>query len=387
MNKKSRLLIVDDGEGDREEVLAHLQEEHQVSLAPPEACLAQLADTSFDLVILSLASPLALTQEIISHLSRVETPPALLALMEQKLAGKVPPLLDAGVADYILLPISDFRLLDHAVNRNLISRARQLAQREKDEKLEALTERLRANLRVLERDQRAGSRVQRNMMPEAPFPVGNVIFNYRIRPSLILSGDFIDYFSLTDGQILFFIADVSGHGASSAFITVLLKNQVRRLHLQHGSGELKDPGEMLNWLNSELLDIRLEHHITMFLGMLDLTGRSLSYANAAHFPGTIIHTEKETRFLQIGGLPLGLSSRAQYENMQVDLPEKFSLVLLSDGVFEVMSERSLQDKENHLLSIVDDGHSDVDSLFTELGLEERQEIPDDIAVFTINASS
>ena len=37
----------------------------------------------------------------------------------------------------------------------------------------------------------------------------------------MLSGDFVDYFRITDRHFAFYMADVSGHGASSAFVTVL----------------------------------------------------------------------------------------------------------------------------------------------------------------------
>ena len=389
MESAGELLVVDDGDIDQDEVLNHLLAGvNRVQVTSSGDCLQQLVKSPPDLIILRLDNPLRLAKKVLSCLAGMKDPACVMVILKQEQAEQLLSLLEAGIDDYVLLPVVDLCLVDYAVRRNLTNRARLLAWREKDEEFAAVNERLSTSLRILERDQRAGSRVQKNMMPKAPLPVGNVTFNYRIRPSLILSGDFIDYFSLSDGQMLFFIADVSGHGASSAFVTVLLKNQVRRARAQYKNGELNTPGDMLNWLNRELLDIQLEHHVTMFLGMLDVKGgRSLSYANAAHFPGPLLHTEEETRYLCIGGLPLGLSARAEYQNMQVNLPRKYSLVLVSDGVFEVMAKCSLQDKENRLLSIVDSGHTDVDTLFSELELERRGEIPDDIAVFTITADA
>ena len=43
-----------------------------------------------------------------------------------------------------------------------------------------------------------------------------------------MSGDFTDYFKVGKSKVVFFLADVSGHGSSSAFATVLLKNLFAR---------------------------------------------------------------------------------------------------------------------------------------------------------------
>jgi len=63
-----------------------------------------------------------------------------------------------------------------------------------------------------------------------------------------------------------YIADVSGHGASSAFVTVLLKNLTSRLRrdLRRGfNDEIMHPELSLQRINSELLDTGLGKHVTI----------------------------------------------------------------------------------------------------------------------------
>ena len=68
-----------------------------------------------------------------------------------------------------------------------------------------------------------------NMLPVSPWTHRRVPFAHQIIPSLYLSGDFVDYFRVDERRVAFYLADVSGHGASSAFVTVLLKFMTTRL--------------------------------------------------------------------------------------------------------------------------------------------------------------
>jgi sigma-B regulation protein RsbU (phosphoserine phosphatase) len=254
----------------------------------------------------------------------------------------------------------------------------------------AASEESTSMFRRLERDQRSGFRVQQAMLPDSPTSIRGITFNHQLYPSLIMSGDFIDYFELFDGRVAFYIADVSGHGASSAFITVLLKSLSRRLLDEFR--RFLSTAEILGWMNSELMQWKLEQHVTMFFGIIDQENSSLEYSNAAHFPGTILCFDQGTNFLEIGGQPLGLYREPLYQVHHVDLPENYSIVMFSDGVFEILPQRTLEAKEEHLLSVVkcqqlgEDLSGMVDGLVDDLGVLSASAIPDDIAVFTVASS-
>jgi serine phosphatase RsbU (regulator of sigma subunit) len=251
------------------------------------------------------------------------------------------------------------------------------------QKLAGLNKELEDSLRVLERDQRAGFQVQLAMMPKSPYEVGGVTFTHKIIPSVILSGDFIDYFEFADDRLLFYIADVSGHGASSAFVTILLKNLSQRLSREYEQLGLNSTAAILAWFNQELLGSELAQHVTMFMGIVDIDKGILEYSNAAHFPGTIFSSKDKTEFLEIGGLPLGLYESVSYETNSLDLPSQFTLVMFSDGIFEVMKQQTLKAKEDFLLSLVKEGTCTIGSLSDHLGLGVVHDAPDDIALFTI----
>ncbi|HRE32540.1 MAG TPA: SpoIIE family protein phosphatase, partial [Candidatus Berkiella sp.] len=91
-------------------------------------------------------------------------------------------------------------------------------------------------------------------------------FTHRVIPSLYLSGDFIDYFEINQDKIIFYIADVSGHGASSAFITILLKSFIEKIVLNYQMGyddNVLHPEKVLKLLSDEILKVKLGKYLTM----------------------------------------------------------------------------------------------------------------------------
>ncbi len=94
--------------------------------------------------------------------------------------------------------------------------------------------------------------VQTNMLPVSPWAIDDFKFAHQILLSLYLSGDFVDYFRVDERRVAFYLGDVSGHGASSAFVTVLLKFMTTRLLFESKrSGTLPEfkPSEVLGHIN------------------------------------------------------------------------------------------------------------------------------------------
>jgi sigma-B regulation protein RsbU (phosphoserine phosphatase) len=204
----------------------------------------------------------------------------------------------------------------------------------------------------LERDQRAGQYIQLGMLPPNPMGIGHFRLQHRVEPSLILSGDFVDYFQITERYFACYVADVAGHGASSAFVTVLLKNFSRRLRREYRQSMLKDPGEVLAWINNELIDQQIDKHVAMFFGIVDVQDDVLHYSNAAHFPPAMLVGPEGLVSLEQKGKPLGIFADAKFDSLQVKFPQGSRIVVFSDGVLDLISATTLEDKEQKLLEAV-----------------------------------
>lgn len=287
-------------------------------------------------------------------------------------------LLDAlrsGLADAWRLPV-DGNFLAQRIE-TIINRPRQARSQ-----AEA---RLSQYVADLQRDQRAGRYIQMGMLPPNPMAIEHYRLQHRIIPSLILSGDFVDYFRITDRYFAFYIADVSGHGASSAFVTVLLKNFSRRLRREYRPTMLNEPGEILEWINRELLDQKIDKHVVIILAIGDLQRNSVCLVNAGHFPPAILVNEAGASFIEQPGKPVGLFDEVNYQSHRVDLAVGDRLVMFSDGVLDAMDRSKLSQKEAVLLTAAA-ASSDMAAIWRELGISESG-VPDDMTCLTVRRAS
>jgi len=287
-------------------------------------------------------------------------------------------LLDAmrnGISDLWRLPVDD-DFLAHRI-QTILARSQQT-----QSQAEA---RLNQYVADLHRDQRAGRYIQMGMLPPNPMAIEHYRLQHRIVPSLILSGDFVDYFRLTDRYFAFYIADVSGHGASSAFVTVLLKNFSRRLRREYRPTMLHEPGEILEWINRELLEQNIDKHVVIVFAIGDLEQNSVCLVNAGHFPPAILVNEAGASFVEQRGKPVGLFDVVKYESRTVKLAAGDRLVFFSDGVLDAMDGMDLSQKEAVLLRAAGES-AEMDAIWAKLGITEDA-VPDDMTCLTVRRES
>jgi sigma-B regulation protein RsbU (phosphoserine phosphatase) len=384
---KARLLIIDDEAMVRESMEAYLEDSGYsvVAVDSGRAGLEILESQSIDLILCDLRMPnLDGLQVLQSVKQRSENIPVIV-VSGTGVMDDVVQALRLGASDYLVKPIIDMAMLEHSVKRNLELVVLENENQRYHDHLEAANRKLQNSLDELRNDQQAGHKVQMKMLPDF-VDEGGLSFCHKIKPSLMLSGDFLDYFPVDDKHYGFYIADVSGHGASSAFVTVLLKNLTYRLkrNLKRGSSEdLYHPVKVLERINQELLDTECGKHLTIVYAVLNLETRVLKYSVGAHFPMPILLIEGKAQYLKGRGMPVGLFRDAQYNDYQISLPREFTLSLFSDGVLELLTQSSLAQKEEYLLNLIEREAGNHDAIVKALGLESDEDVPDDIALLTV----
>src|SRR5690606_12608431 len=147
-------------------------------------------------------------------------------------AADVVALIRSGVVDVLLDPFSDHEFVE-TVNRVAGHKNLYLENLAYSEELEKTNRELKESLNILKMDQIAGRQVQKSLLPVSPLVHGEYRVAHRINPSLYLSGDFVGYNVVLDRFLIFYLADVSGHGASSAFVTILLRFILKRILRKH----------------------------------------------------------------------------------------------------------------------------------------------------------
>lgn len=343
-----------------------------------------------DLVICDLRMPVLDGLDVLKAINAESPETPVIVVSGQGSMNDVVTALRNGAVDYLFKPLIELEVLEHSVRRALERGQLRKQNRQIREQLELTNAELERSLDLLEEDQEAGRRVQLRMLPPTPHVFNETVqFSHRIIPSLYLSGDFIDYFHLGPDHIGFYLADVSGHGASSAFVTVFLKslmNRIQRHYEKRTAGNLLSPSRLLLAINQELIAMGMGKHLAMFCGIIDLAENKLTYCIGAHFPPPLLVNDGVAQPLTGRGLPVGIFSDASYEDLTLPLAARFSLVAMSDGVLEVLPEESMEEKEAYLLATAGAAHADADALAAALGLdgEVEVEVPDDIALLVIN---
>ncbi|MBP7230191.1 MAG: response regulator, partial [Moraxellaceae bacterium] len=179
--------------------------------------LALFRNIQPDLVICDLRMPLVDGLDVLKAINSESPETPVIVVSGQGSMNDVVTALRNGAVDYLFKPLIEMEVLEHSVRRAL-ERGYLLKQNRQ------IREQLERSLALLKEDQEAGRRVQLRMLPPTPHVFNeDCHFSHRIIPSLYLSGDFVDYFRMGPDRIGFYLADVSGHGASSAFVTVFLK--------------------------------------------------------------------------------------------------------------------------------------------------------------------
>lgn len=384
-----RLLLVDDDPETHEPIVAYLNERgYQVErLLDADQVLVRLEPHPPDVILLDIKTTLLDGVDLLRRIGEHPATVPVIVLSNSSGTSDVVEALRYGASDYLIQPITDMQVLEHALERCLEQgRLRQENQRYRHQ-LEEANRVLKERFSVLQQDQQAGRHVQRKMLPVTPARFDRYHFSHRVFPSLYLSGDFVDYFTVGDRHVVFFIADVSGHGASSAFVTVLLKNLFARKRSDYGhrrDPSVLSPPAMLDRANRELLATEIGKYITMCVAVLDLQANALRFSVAGHLPSPVLCSEQECRYLSGVSPPVGLYEDAEYHEATLQLPERFVLSMFSDGVLEMMPGEGMMAKEQALLNSLSSELESIDAVVDALGLGRRTEVPDDIAVLVVS---
>jgi serine phosphatase RsbU (regulator of sigma subunit) len=148
-----------------------------------------------------------------------------------------------------------------------------------------------------------------------------------------IGGDWFDLIERGPGEFVFVVGDVSGRGDQAAIVMASLQYAIRA-HATEGDS----PSSILSKLCHLLHTKDDGHFATVLVGSVDVATRTVTLANAGHFP-PLLMTEAEDTFIQTPvGLPIGVSSDATYDTTTITVPEGATLVAFTDGLIERRTE-------------------------------------------------
>jgi PAS domain S-box-containing protein len=233
------------------------------------------------------------------------------------------------------------------------------------------------NSRLYEREHRVASALQRAMLPGRLPSHERVELSYAYRPAereSRVGGDWYDAFLISKGRVAISIGDVGGHGLEAA----VAMNEARHA-LRLSALEGMTPAQTLRRANAALMLDEEHPIITAVFGVIDVRRSKFQYSCAGHPPPAIAQLTGEARYLQGGGIPLGVDLAASFPTLEAELEPYSTLLLYTDGLIEY--DRNIERESARLLdalaSRVQDRGADGAAMLVRCVLDNRQ--MDDIA--------
>ena len=388
MTEQKRILTIEDDATVRMNIVAYLEDSgyQMIQAADGLEGLSRFKEQCPDLVLCDLRMPKLDGLDVLQEISQLSPDTPVIIVSGAGMIGDAIQALKRGAWDYVTKPIPDMQVLEAAIIKALDRARLVLENRHYQQQLERVNRELREALEQLKADQEAGRSVQTKLLPRQHQDMGGFTFRHRLYPAMYLSGDFVDYFTIDDRHLGFYMIDVSGHDTGSAFLTVMVKTMMLQMVNAYEDGDddiILSPSSTLEKINAELNRQVLNKYITMFYGVIDTQENRILASNGGHYPYPILYDGREARPIHCKSRPVGLFEGIQFPVHEVPLPRNFMLLLLSDGIFELLPEKSNKECYNQLLTWVGNTATIFDDITQGLGLGSNTQLVDDVTMLAI----
>jgi phosphoserine phosphatase RsbU/P len=143
-------------------------------------------------------------------------------------------------------------------------------------------------------------------------------------------GDFYDVVTVDSDVFGYFVADVSGHGASAAFLTSAVKALLRQY-----TGPLFSPEDTMRGVDAVMRQmLGEEQYLTACYAHLNRRTKRLAVVSAGHPPLIIVRASGQAQTVEMDSDPLGMFSALvlQRKDLRVSAGDRF--FLYTDGLVE-----------------------------------------------------
>lgn len=195
----------------------------------------------------------------------------------------------------------------------------------------------------IQEDLRFAQKIQSYLMPRGFRKYGSYTFYGDHMQAKYLGGDFYDTFQIDHQRVVFYIADVSGHGVAASLLTVFLKQAFRGIIHSFAEISVLKPSSILEKLQIRFRELQMDEtiYIGTLVGILDFKTHVITLANAGHNvePIHIRPNNQGVTVYELKGPPINSweidHSLLSYEEMTISLGKEEQLILLTDGATEM----------------------------------------------------
>jgi phosphoserine phosphatase RsbU/P len=202
--------------------------------------------------------------------------------------------------------------------------------------------RLQEKQLALEEGLRSAEMIQNSLLPGFLPSCQQYRFAWRFLPCDQVGGDLLNLIQVDEKTIMVYLLDVSGHGVSSAMVTVSVYQSLS-LHTGRIIKQLSDtppyyripsPAEVLAELEKEYPYERFEKFFTISYLLLEVETGVARFSNGGHPPPVLVRADGSLELLNEGGSLIGMGGQIPFEEGKVTLATGDRIYLYSDGITE-----------------------------------------------------
>ncbi len=326
----TRVLVVDDEERILEILKLYLNTQgfKVYTAASGQDALHVLEQIEIDVIISDLMMPnIDGTQlcKIVKNEERYKNPYFIMLTAKTNIDSKIEGL-KIGADDYITKPFNVNEVIARVIAG---ARIKTLQNTILEKNLEL--QRYKSNM---EKEIYLASRFQKSLIPRKGRVTNEIFIDYIYIPAIQIGGDIFDIRRQPDGNVSFFIADVTGHGIVAALIAAILK-----LSFVQASTQFKSPYDIAHKINKDLLDTTTdEQFVSIFIGVIDMKKRELRYIRAGH-PEQFLKTGDRVIELAGDGFLIGITDNLLIKEERIALIPTDTIFLYTDGITEAQNEK------------------------------------------------
>jgi phosphoserine phosphatase RsbU/P len=351
---KRLLLLVDDDSENIQAVHSILKDWYKIRVAMngPKALELAKVEPQPDLILLDVMMPHMNGYEICGCLKadhRTRDIPVVFLTGKTEVADETRGF-EVGAVDYIHKPFSPPIMTARVRTHIMLHDAHETVARQ---------------LLAINSELTMAREVQLSILPREIPQLQGLDIAARYLPMSSVAGDFYDFIVVDEKHIGILIADVSGHGLSSALIASMLQTA-----LSAQSPYASDPAQVLSGLNKGLYGKFRSHYVTAAYLFVDMEKSMANYAGGAHPPLLLrrARTREVSEYVQ-NGLMLGPFSDPTYSAITFSLEKGDRIVLITDGILEAADSLGNQFGMDRLRQVLESNHALPASRFTDAVLD------------------
>ena len=393
-----RILMVDDSPTERARLGAMLKDlgYDVVEARDGKEALSLLESKQFQLVLSDQVMPEMDGKTLCRTLRSNERygSPYVVMLTAENDQNELVNCMDAGADDFLRKPaIKEELRVRLASGARLVSMRKNVT--DQNEQLNKTVTALEAEQKQNDQELQFATHLQEEYVPKNQWLSPTLELATEFKTARGIGGDSMGFVTTNSNQVLIYQIDVMGHGVASAMLSFTLQNAIQQMLGYYINQSVLPPlHQIVRRLNERFPSERFSGlYFTMFLGMIDESANTLRYCQAGHPHPCVLSEQGDMMQISRGSFPVGMFDFADFETRSLPFLPGSSLLLSSDGLFDIVDETNSAIGRNAIENILKRERSK--DAATQLDIIKQfaydwgnQETPeDDVSVMLIKRSS